>query len=235
MDTIRSLPNQAITEINSFNFIKFWTEGGFSFNYSHNEHIKAVLNRLVTEEKFEREYNGKIPVDVAAWETDWTTRESAPEVFKKISSHLLQSNLLKSYQIVYGDFTFVKHMFHRTPRDYINDYHTHTFDGSHLHVFIFFCPEERTVNDGGLSEIGEVLDKDSVIFDNFSFYNKKPKSVFTLQSYVPQTGLGLVVNNLNPYFRHRVTQVFSEKERYTLMLAFGHEDNCTKNKDFSPI
>ncbi len=118
---------------------------------------------------------------------------------------------------------------------YINEYHSHSYDGSHMHIFIYLCPQRRTINDGGLTEIGEVVDKESILYDPIGFYQTLPKLSATHQTFIPETGLAIVVNNINPFFRHRVTEVLTDKPRYTFMMAFGYKDNCINNKDIPHI
>ncbi len=218
-----------------FDFLGFWSQGGFQMDMDFGPLMPELQDYLLTKETFIPEYNGKIYVDVCSWETPWTAKDEAPEIYVKIKDQLLKTPFMKSYMQIYGEFSFTKIMMHRTPRGYINNYHAHSFDGTHFHVFLYVCPEERNANDGGLTELGEVIDKDSVKFNAVDFYQTPPKMVASHLTVVPNTGKALVINNLNPYFRHRVTEVLSDKPRYTVMLAFGYNDNCLINKDIAHL
>ncbi|MFN9068955.1 MAG: hypothetical protein ACK5V3_17145, partial [Bdellovibrionales bacterium] len=180
-------------------------------------------------------YNDKYPVENAVWDTQWNVKERAPQVYLDLRDEFMNSKLFSSYYQIYKRFTFQKLMLHRTPRGYVNDYHSHTFDASHFHVFFYIAPVKREVYDGGLIEIGEVVDRENVKMDPYSFYHHSPKHHSTNISFVPYNCLALVFNNLNPYFRHRVTEVFTNKERYTFMMAFGYQENCIRTENIEHI
>ena len=224
-----------LSEIDEFNFLDFWTKGGFAFEFDATDKLAALKNHVLYNQKYIRELNGKIPTEVADWDCDWTMRENPPSVFNDVRDTILKSRMIKSYEKVYGDLNFSKQMFHRTPKDYENLYHGHTYDGSHMHIFVYVTDQERVDLDGGFIEVGEVVDRQNVKFNPVDFYTSSPRLHCTHLSLKVRNGLGIVINNINPYFRHQVTKVQTNAGRYTYMLALGYENNCALNKDIKHI
>ncbi|MFN3697125.1 MAG: hypothetical protein ACK4VO_06770 [Pseudobdellovibrio sp.] len=224
-----------ITEQNQFDFVNFWEKGGFAFIFDRPDLLSKLADQILYRETFVRETDCNNPSELAIWETDWRKKENPPLIYTEIGEALLRSPLFKSYTDIYGEFTYSKYMLHKTPKDYINGYHSHFFNGNHLIILMYFCPEQRGFEDGGLIELGEVYNKKDISFDLNSFVHTDNTQVIPLQSYIPQTGLVVCANNLNPFFRHGVTRVLTDKPRYAFQIGFGYKDNCHFNKDIKYI
>jgi hypothetical protein len=209
------------SELDSFNFLDFFQLGGFQFNCKYSK-LTELEHFAKNNEEYDLEYNGSIPVKTAKWDTDFDQKENPPVIYKDILAYLLSSNLLRSYQNIYGNFSFIKLMMHETPKSYINTFHSHTYDGTHLHILVHLSAKNRTQKDGGLIELAEVVDKENVIFNPKDFYYSNPKYHKITLSSVVHTGLCTIINNINPYFRHQVTEVFSDLPRFTFMVALGY-------------
>jgi len=224
-----------ITEKHKFDFVNFWEKGGFVFRFDRSDLLMKMADQIQNKEHFIKETHCANPAEIASWETDWRTKEIPPAVYTEIGDALQNSKLFKSYTDIYGEFTYTKYMLHKTPRDYINRYHSHMYDGNHFIILMYFCPEQRIYEDGGLIELGEVHNKKDIRFDTKGFFQTDDTQVVPLQSYIPQTGLAVCMNNLNPFFRHGVTRVLTDKSRYTLQIGFGYKDNCMLSEDILHI
>jgi len=212
----------------NFKFKEFWTQGGFILRVAENKHYLDLQDFILTKQKYNLNHNETIPVLTADWDTPVFKKENPPSIYKDFVKEILQQKCLKQYQDIYGNFTHTKLMLHKTPKGYINDFHSHTYDGTHLHILFHFTDSIRIIEDGGLIQVGEVIDKGNVIFNDIDFYHRNPRYHKPNISEVVSTGMATIINNINPYFRHAVTEVLSDKSRYTLMLACGYKDNQQK-------
>jgi len=218
-----------ITNNSEFDFNKFFTKGGFQFRYSDTAFLSILEDYVFTKEKYNLGHNETIPVETAQWDKPFHKKEWAPKIYRMATEYLLNSKLLRTYQDVYGKFNFIKIMLHKTPKGYINTFHSHTYDGTEMHILLHFG-KDRNMQDGGLIEIGEVMDKENVIFNPIDFYESNPKKHLVTCSSVVDTGLCTIINNQHPYFRHQVTEVLTDKPRYTLMIAVGYKNKIQKRK-----
>jgi hypothetical protein len=219
-----------LSMLSMFDFYSFHNNGGFQFNYDSQLHIN-LAKYIFTKEVFKLAINDNIPVYDAVWDKEFHEIENAPNIYIKFLKELLNHSILAKYQEVHGRFTFKKLMLHKTPIGYINKFHAHTYDETDLHILCHFSKEERDIHDGGVIQIGKVIDYQNVKFDSTKYYQSPPlKHLITISS-ICNTGLITVINNKNPYFRHQVTEVLSNKDRITLMVALGYGSRSKiKNK-----
>lgn len=218
-----------------FDFYSFHNKGGFQLSYSSFWYQKT-LNYILNKEKFNLAFNDKIPVENSIWDCPFEKKNNPPLVYRRFIFEFLNSSVMKHYQDVHGNFTFVKPMLHRTPKGYVNLFHGHIYDETDLHILFHFSREERTLEDGGLIELGVVVDKYNVFIDRNDFYKNSPKKHIVTLSSLCNNNLVTIINNKNPYFRHQVTEVVTSKERYTLMVACGYGSfKKIKNKVISYI
>ncbi len=213
-----------------FDFYSFHNKGGFQLKYDSFWHRKS-LNYILKKEKFILEKDDVIPVENAIWDCPFEKPNRPPLVYRRLLHEFLSSETMKHYQDVHGKFTFIKIMLHKTPKGYVNLFHGHIYDETDLQILFHFTRDLRTLEDGGLIELGEVVDKKNVVLDRKSFYQAPPKNHIIHLSSICNNNLVTIINNKNPYFRHQVSEVLTDKERYTLMVACGYSSyKKIKNK-----
>lgn len=156
----------------------------------------------------------------------YTDNSHVPKEYQKLIEDIVSTGLLKPYTNIHGDFNKFIYMGHFTGAGYKNPWHGHFFDGMHIHLLIHFGHKNRDYNeDGGVLEVGRAIGN----LDMEDYTNIKlpiNKSGHVLCNHGEMT----VMLNSDPFVMHQVTEVKSEKTRYTLMVGCGYQDNVVIDK-----
>lgn len=149
-----------------------------------------------------------------------------PKEYQKLLRDIIDSGILKAYTNIHGEFNKFLYMGHFTGAGYKNPWHGHFYDGMHIHLLIHFGHSDRDYDlDGGVVEVGRIVGK----VDMEDYYNVRSE-VKKSGQVLCNHGQMTVLLNTDPFVMHQVTEVKSEKTRYTLMIACGYLDNVVKEK-----
>jgi hypothetical protein len=202
------------------------------FFRSHLTEAKAdELLKIVQKEDFHLDSSSSCPVEDAPWDKGKSVElKILPAPYSNFFQEVLKSKFLEPYTKIYGEFTALNAALHKTPKNYINKWHGHFMDGFHLHLIFHLSEEIRTQADGGLIEYGYVLNPDEYSLDLQGYNMTEAKNIIQTGSFLANNGDFEVLLNTHPMYRHQVTEVLSNKNRYTLMMYFGYNDNILENK-----
>ena len=210
--------------------LNFLYANGFFRSEIPKSEADLVLNYIQQETWVEDEEASAVIFN-ASWDNGKSVEEKAiPAFYHQFLEKFLKSGFLKNYQDLYGQFTSHSAALHRSPKCYINRWHGHFMDGYHLHLLFHLTPDKRTYEDGGLIEFGIALDSSDFQVDFENYNQKSPKNVFETGSFISHHGQFEVLLNTHPMYRHQVTEVVTDKDRYTLMYFLGYKDNILASK-----
>lgn len=204
---------------------------GFYQSNLPTEVAQEVLNHIQTKETWVEDVEASAIILNASWDNGKSVEsKSIPDYYEKFLTTFLASGFLKNYEDLYGKFTAYGAALHKSPKGYVNGWHGHFMDGFHLHLLFHLTPHQRVEEDGGLIEFGLVLDSEEFNV-NFETYNQiEPRNVFRTGSFVSHQGQFEVLLNSHPMYRHQVTEVVTNQDRYTLMFFLGYKDNILNSK-----
>lgn len=196
-----------------------------------DDQAAEVLHYIQTQESWVEDVEASSIILNASWDNGKSVEaKKVPDYYDQFLKKFLSSGFLQNYQSLYGDFTAYSAALHKSPKGYINRWHGHFMDGYHLHLLFHLTPHERVIDDGGLIEFGLVLDSEEFNLE-FETYNQiEPKNIFRTGSFVSHHGQFEVLLNSHPMYRHQVTEVVTDQDRYTLMFFLGYKDNILSSK-----
>jgi hypothetical protein len=114
-----------------------------------------------------------------------------------------------------GDFTQGCPMINHYRRGDGMVWHTDALDATAMTCCLYLTGDEFTHEDGGWLGVGREINGKVAVFDRI----------------LPNHGVLVIINNLDPSNRHRVEPVKSPKERNTLLFHLGYaEHTLTKNR-----
>ena len=219
------LKQQPLLDLHSLYANGFWRS-------KISDPLAKNLLSIVRCEKYILDEDASSPVMDASWDHGSSSVDPirAPMEYRAFYRSFLEQNILFPYTNLFGDFTRIGMALHKTPKGYDNKWHGHFMDGYHLHILIHLTPSFRNTQDGGKIEFGLVLDPKDYSLDQQDYYLKDAKHVFQTGSFLCQNGDFEILLNTHPMYRHQVTTVSSDVDRYTLMIFCGYEDNILSHK-----
>lgn len=189
-----------------------------------------MLNHIKEEQWIEDQEASAIVLNPGWDQGKSVETKNVPAFYQNFLERFRQTEFLKKYEELYGVFTASSTALHKSPRTYINRWHGHFMDGYHIHLLFHFSPDKRDIEDGGFIEFGLALDSADFHVDFEKYNQKDPKNVFRTGSYISHHGQFEVLLNSHPMYRHQVTEVLTDKDRYTLMYFLGYKDNILQSK-----
>jgi hypothetical protein len=126
-----------------------------------------------------------------------------------------KDSFFKPVRELLGDFTQGCPMINHYRKGDGMVWHTDALDATAITGCLYLTEDVFNFEDGGWLGVGKEINKNIVIFDKI----------------LPNHGVLVLINNLDPTNLHRVDPVVSEKERNTLLFHLGYaEHTLSKNR-----
>lgn len=185
----------------------------------------AIADKLLAEAKadvFVPDKEGS--PDIAEWEADNPSLNNrVPPAYLGPMEQLGLSDATKHIRTHMGDWSRTNCMLQRGKRGDSMGWHHDTYDPMHLICMLYLSDDVWTPEDGGMLQLGEGdVDQHGFLCD--------PHSVAIRASVPPNHGTLVWAINTNPRFVHRVTEILSDKVRYTLVGQFGFRENVMRTR-----
>lgn len=210
--------------------LNFLYANGFHRSQIPLSEADALLT-YIQQEQWVEDVEASAIILNAAWDNGKSVEgKSIPDFYHQFLQKFLKSGYLKNYLDLYGNFTAYSAALHKSPKGYINRWHGHFMDGYHIHLLFHLTPHTREYDDGGLIEFGLALDSADFQVDFENYNQHLPKNVFETGSFISHHGQFEVLLNTHPMYRHQVTEVTTDKDRFTLMFFLGYKDNILETK-----
>lgn len=213
------------------NINDFFTKG-FTLSRVRKDLADSLLVEARTQTFIENDGKYKEDPELIApqtsnWESPFLPKRFAnptPQLVQEIGHQIGTSERLHWFLQNFGNFSQSSFMVNRYRKGGGMVFHNDNFDGTFLSVLIYLTGGEYVPEDGGRLLIGSIPDyeclKDARISDNSALR----EDIFGV---TPTHGTAVIVNNLNPMFVHAVSQMRTEKERYTVLCHYGYfEHTC---------
>ncbi|HBP1602414.1 2OG-Fe(II) oxygenase [Pseudomonas aeruginosa] len=162
--------------------------------------------------------------DIAAWEVDNPSHNhNIPPVYLSFMEQLGLSEATKHLRSHMGDWSRINCMLQRGKKGDSMVWHHDSYDPMHLICLLYLSEDVWHPEDGGMLQLGEGdIDEHGFLVD--------PESVSIKASVSPNHGTLVWAINTNPRWVHRVTEIASEKTRYTMVGQFGYRENVMRTR-----
>lgn len=214
-----------------FDIDKFWLHG-----YAVTKIEDPILDKLLAQIESERyvdepgsyELDNPASVSLAqSWEgirhpqaPAWDKKSpfnSSPEIFDEFWQSLAFSDYFKWFTQLYGNFTHKTVMVHKYMKQEGMGWHYDVTDSTLTLNILYLTRDTFTHSDGGYLGIGHcnVTPEGTPI----------KESVREVDRILPNHGVMVTINNMNPKVLHRVEKLVAAKSRYSLVCQFGYIGN----------
>ncbi|HBO7921546.1 2OG-Fe(II) oxygenase [Pseudomonas aeruginosa] len=162
--------------------------------------------------------------DIAAWEVDNPSQNhNIPPVYLSFMEQLGLSEATQHLRSHMGDWSRTNCMLQRGKKGDSMVWHHDSYDPMHLICLLYLSEDIWHPEDGGMLQLGEGdIDEHGFLVD--------PESVSIKASVSPNHGTLVWAINTNPRWVHRVTEIASEKTRYTMVGQFGYRENVMRTR-----
>lgn len=194
---------------------------GFYISSIDKSLADRVLDEILTD-KFSEDKPGS--PDIADWETENpSANQHIPAVYLAFMEQLGLSDATEHLRAHMGDWSRINAMLQRGKRGDSMEWHHDSYDPMHLICLAYFGNDTWNAEDGGLLQLGEGdIDEHGFLVN--------PDQVNIKASVSPNHGTLVWALNTNPRWVHRVTEIKSEKTRYTMVGQFGYRENVMRSQ-----
>jgi Rps23 Pro-64 3,4-dihydroxylase Tpa1-like proline 4-hydroxylase len=185
----------------------------------------SVADRLLAEVKSESFLADKPgSPDIAEWEAENPSmNHQIPPVYLAFMEKLGLGEATQHLRSHMGDWSQTNCMLQRGKKGDSMVWHHDSYDPMHLICMVYLSDEVWVPEDGGMLQLGEGD------VDEYGFL-RDPESVAIKASVSPNHGTLVWAINTNPRWVHRVTEIVSEKTRYTMVGQFGYRENVMRTR-----
>lgn len=161
--------------------------------------------------------------DIAAWEADNPSLNmNVPPLYLGFMEQLGLSLTTAHLRAQMGDWSRTNVMLQRGKKGDSMRWHHDYYDPMHLICLLYLGDNDWTPADGGMIEFGEgEIDETGLI---------QAETVRIKASVSPNHGTLIWAINTNPRWVHRITEIKSEKSRYTMIGQFGFRENVLRTR-----
>lgn len=215
---------------NPFDMSQFF-KCGFAISKLNPVHAYALLDlaRRQTYIESDKVYGNGMTAPVT---TNWASPflpsrfdAETPDVVDMVGAQIVYSDSLPWFRKAFGRFTQTSYMINHYKPGMGMVWHNDNFDGTFCSILVYITGHKYKDSDGGWIEFGKV-DDPKLIKENR--VEKHANKVKRLAAVLPNHGVAVLVNNLNPLFLHRVEKLVAPKERYTFMSHFGYAEHTSQ-------
>tara|TARA_R110002124_G_scaffold128157_17_gene288699 strand:+ start:2121 stop:2762 length:642 start_codon:yes stop_codon:yes gene_type:complete len=162
--------------------------------------------------------------DIASWESDNPSSNlHVPPVYEAFMEQLGLSEATQHLRAHMGDWSRTNTMLQRGKKGDSMGWHHDTYDPMHLICLVYFSDNVWLPEDGGLLQLGEGD------IDGHGFLLNQD-DVKIKASVPPNHGTLVWALNTNPRWVHRVTEINTDKTRYSMIGQFGYRENVMRTK-----
>lgn len=162
--------------------------------------------------------------DIAEWESDNPSHNhNIPPVYLAFMEQLGLSDATQHIRAHMGDWSRTNAMLQRGKKGDAMGWHHDSYDPMHLVCMVYLSDDIWAPSDGGMLELGEGD------IDSHGFL-QNPADVVVKASVPPNHGTLVWAINTNPRWVHRVTEIVSDKTRYTIVGQFGYRENVMRTR-----
>ncbi|HBP6379331.1 2OG-Fe(II) oxygenase [Pseudomonas aeruginosa] len=186
---------------------------------------RITADRLLAEIKADTFVEDRLgSPDIAAWEVDNPSQNhNIPPVYLSFMEQLGLSEATQHLRSHMGDWSRTNCMLQRGKKGDSMVWHHDSYDPMHLICLLYLSEDIWHPEDGGMLQLGEGdIDEHGFLVD--------PESVSIKASVSPNHGTLVWAINTNPRWVHRVTEIASEKTRYTMVGQFGYRENVMRTR-----
>jgi Rps23 Pro-64 3,4-dihydroxylase Tpa1-like proline 4-hydroxylase len=162
--------------------------------------------------------------DIAEWESDNPSHNNAiPPEYQAFMEGLGMSEATAHMRAHMGDWSRVNCMLQRGRRGDSMVWHHDSYDPMHMVCLVYFTDDEWKPEDGGQLQVGVGdIDQNGFLVDQ--------AQVQVRSSISPNHGTVVWLMNTNPRFVHRVTEIKTDKIRYSMVGQFGYRENVMRTR-----
>ncbi len=186
---------------------------------------RDIADRLLAEAKADTFCADKPgSPDIAAWESDNPSlNNDIPPAYMAFMEQLGLSDATQHLRAHMGDWSRTNCMLQRGKKGDSMVWHHDSYDPMHLICLVYLSDDVWVPEDGGMLQLGEGdIDEHGFLLD--------PESVSIKASVPPNHGTLVWAINTNPRWVHRVTEIVSDKTRYTMVGQFGYRENVMRTR-----
>ena len=149
---------------------------------------------------------------------------------------LIKEPYFDYWNYIYGDFDEIHININKVRRGGSLPWHFDGYDGTFLQILCYPNIEDFIESDGGHLLIGrpEFISRDNDPFPHWdpkSSLDRIPcRNIQVTKRYVPSRNNVVILNNIDPSFVHRVTELETDKNRHTIIATLGYKSLWRGNK-----
>ena len=199
--------------------------------------FNAMLYALLMSETF----HGSGAIQNPIWDREYHERDEeiyvkGKQPYLEFFQEVIQSEYFDYWKHVYGDFDEIHVNINKVDQTGEMPWHFDGYDGTFLQILCYPNMDDFEEKDGGHFLVGrpDNLYKDGDPMPHWdpesSLDNILTNNVKVTQKYVPNRDSVVILNNSDPSFVHRVTQLKADKTRYTVIATLGYSSLWSNNK-----
>lgn len=207
---------------------KFFRKGYFETRIVSDfwiNQIKAQMemedfeNRIPNPDKPMGRYDEVYQLQKPSWDQGRPSNEP-PEVYKQFFDEISKDKAFSWFHQTLGPFSHKTIMTTRIKKEGGIGFHQDVKESTAVIALLYLTDSDFSLEDGGYLELARVgklkptsmPDSEMVPFDS---------------PILPKDGRFVILNNFDPTFVHRVSQIVSEKSRYTISCQLGWLSNVS--------
>jgi len=199
--------------------------------------FNAMLYGLLMAETFV----GDGAIQNPDWDREYHERDldvyvKGKQPYLEFFQEVVKSEYFDYWRHVYGDFDEIHVNINKVDQTGEMPWHFDGFDGTLLQILCYPNMDDFEEKDGGHFLVGrpDNLYRNGDPMPHWdpqsSLDNILTKNVKVTQKYVPNRNSVVILNNNDPSFVHRVTQLKADKTRYTIIATLGFSSLWSQNK-----
>jgi hypothetical protein len=199
--------------------------------------LNAMLYGMIMAETF----TGDGAIQNPVWDREYHERDldvyvNGKQPYLEFFQEIVKSNYFDYWNHIYGDFDEIHININKVDQTGQMDWHFDGYDGTLLQLLCYPNMDDFVEKDGGHLLVGR---PDTLYNEGDPMPHWHPKSsldkiltskVEVTQRFVPNTNQIVVLNNNDPSFVHKVTQLTADKQRHTVIATLGYSSLWSKNK-----
>ena len=199
--------------------------------------FNAMLYGLLMAESFV----GGGTIQSPDWDREYHERDleiyvKGKQPYLEFFQEVVKSDYFDYWRHVYGDFDEIHININKVDQTGEMPWHFDGYDGTFLQILCYPNMDDFEETDGGHLLVGrpDKLWNEGDPMPHWdpqsSLDNILTKNVQVTQRYIPNRNQIVVLNNSDPSFVHRVTQLKADKTRYTIIATLGFSSLWSQNK-----
>jgi hypothetical protein len=199
--------------------------------------FNAMLYGLLMAETFV----GDGAIQNPDWDREYHERDlevyvKGKQPYLEFFQEVVKSDYFDYWKHIYGDFDEIHININKVDQTGEMPWHFDGYDGTFLQILCYPNIDDFEEKDGGHFLVGR---PDNLYKDGDPMPHWDPKSsldniltnnVKVTQKYVPNRDSVVILNNIDPSFVHKVTQLKADKIRYTVIATLGYSSLWNNNK-----